>query len=220
MKKIIVSFIFILCSCISIAQDSLHAKRSYKNKVSLHWTYSDYPKVLPSFYNLKHHPIIPQQFGVDVEHKIYKNINAIIGFAKWNESKIFKGPMPDGQYINGPDRVYKKGVIEYRKKYRMVDFLFSYKFDKFNRHKIDIGIGPSYHWGINTIIDTIEYNGFEAFMRTSDHKAHYWGVIYMFNYDYLLFKNRIAIGIDVKYRKYNAYRIAQVDYSPHIALVF
>ncbi len=187
----------------------------------MHWTYSDYPKLLPAFDYLKSNPNAPTQYGIDVERKIYKNINAVIGFAKWNQATwFFKNSLPEGHAIIGPDPVFKKGGIEYRKKYKMVDLLVSYKYDKLKRHKIDIGIGPSYYWGINTIIDTIEINVFESFMLTSDHKADYWGIVYMFNYDYLMFKNRLAIGIDVKYRKYTGYRIAQVDYSPHIAFIF
>ena len=205
------------------AQDSVSKKKKkeFANSFTiLPWTYTDYPKVEPAFTYLKVNANAPTQYGLAYERKIYKNFKLILGYALWNNAPWLFRSIPDGYYINGPDPVYKKGGIEYRKKYKMADLLFMYRYNKFERHKVDIGVGPSYHWGVNTIIDSIDYNVFESFMLTSDHKAAYFGAVYAFNYNYLMFNNRISIGVDARYRRYIGYRITQVDYGLHAGFNF
>jgi len=215
--------LIILSASISITvaakQDSVSKKKEFANSFAVQWTYSDFPKVLPAFSNFKIDPFTMTQYGIAYERKLYKNIRVTLEYAEWNMATWFFRGMPDGFFIIGPDLIYKKGYIDYRKKYKMADLLCTYRFQVSKKLKVDVSAGPSCYWGINEMIDSVDNNSF-GMLILSNQKATYYGVVYALNYNYLIFNNRVSFGIDAKYRDYHGYRVKQVDYGLHAAFNF
>ena len=226
MNRSLLLYIYFVCilSKSVFAKDSDSAKHwnTFSNSISLYWTFIGHPKITPTFIYFKY-PFNAKQFGVYYERKIYRNIGAGLGYSEWNVfKKIFKS-MPEGVYTIGPPPYYKPGNVQYYKFYKMVDVYVYYKSRFLERHDVNVGLGVSHTWGINTMVDSATFNPYppyDGILYTSDTKASYNGIIFVFNYDYNFLSGRLSAGIDGKYRRYKSLYSPRVDYGLHIRVNF
>lgn len=170
------------------------------------------------------------QVGIYYERKIYHNLRVKLGYNEWNTYDWHDNPgflwhiknfnMPFG-FIPFYDSV-KAGNTAILAKYKMTDFFVSYVFNRFKKHKITVGIGASYTWGLNEVIDSITvYPGyFDALTFTHIEKKYYYGVVPSFSYDYLCLRKRMSIGADVRYREYFNFYLHKVEYGVHLGFNF
>ncbi len=217
-------FFFLITNTVSAKQDST---RQYKNTFMLcganyvfksdngSTTYRGYRYLL-----LWQDALV----GLAYQRKIWKNIYCKMAYNEWN-NHMPKSIYPGRKLIISPGfDTTAPGVILTMWKYKMADFYLLYRIDCFKRHKITAGLGVSYTWGgANEVIDSIYINPdppHDGIIFTSERNKSYWGVVPSLSYDYLLFKNRVAVGADLKYRRYTRYPFYAPDYGFHIAVNF
>lgn len=218
MKKTFVLLLFSLLTVLS----AVHAKKQYNDNFKLSVSYFYYPHLQPPYWGIDGR--ITQQFGFYYQRRVYKHIHINAGFAEWNtltykNRDINGSPIVIGSY-NGATQPHQ---LQWRTFYKMMDLFVTYDYVLAKRHKLSIGMGATYCWGKNTYVDTVYYNPeppFDAIMFSKIEPAHYWGMMPVFCYDYMLFNNRAAIGIDLRCRKYFGLYSSQVDYGIHVGVNF
>lgn len=202
--------------------DSTKYWDTHSNSLGLYWTFIGHPRITPTFIYFKF-PFNAKQFGVYYERKIHRNFGGGLGYSEWNVFKKIFRSMPDGVYTIGPPPYYQPGSVQYYKFYKMADAYLYYKRRFRERHDVNVGIGVSYTWGINTIVDSVTFNPnppFDGIVYTSDTKSAYNGLIFVFNYDYNLLNGHLSVGFDGKYRRYKSLYSPRVDYGLHIRVNF
>jgi len=197
--------------------DSTQQKLDKNNSIIISVSNFSFPKILRFRLGISRN--LFDQCGIYYERRIYKQFKATIGYSEWN-TLIHEGARP---FVPGYIGLMTIGSFQYRQHYKMADIFLSYKYRKCIRHSIDVGIGASYYWGLNTYIDTIFYNPdppYDAIEYSKSRKENYWGIVPFVKYDYLLWKNRIGLGADIRLRKYFGLNSAQIDYGIHLSLNF
>jgi hypothetical protein len=201
------------------ASDSLTVNHKCNNSVSASLLGSQFPRTYhykTRFWEITNQNII-DVFGVSYERRVGKKYLLGIGYAAWDNH-------PHLQQISGMSvhEPLKTGSWEYMQQFKMTDLYTGYKFDRFKRHIISVGAGISYTWGENTIIDTIYITPgwFDGIIEGHQEKADYFGLIAFVSYDYLCFKNRVAIGYKVLLRKYQGWYSTELDYGFNLKFNF
>ena len=163
--------------------------------------------------------LIAEQLSVYYQRRIYRNWNAAIGYNAWNETgflNLIKGI--HGVFTEEP--IDKVGALTARYSYKMVDVIAFYKFNKFRKHKINLGLGPSFAFGVNEYIDSVSLQGYEGIIYTHGEHRQYFGVMPTLGYDYLCFKKKVSIGLDFRYRHYFGLKHDQGEYGFHVGYNF
>ncbi len=215
---------------VAAKSDSVTLEKTYKNTIILENSYFYFPKIFdatwtPSF--VLPIPYLAQmawgdQFSVYYERKISQKIKLGGGYTMWNTfpslgNYIFR----DGPHVISSRNYLGVGAIAYRAKYKMVDVYGTYDCKHLKRHNIALGGGGTYSLGENTIIDSIVSlpgNQWEEYFLYATHRAHYYGVIALLKYNYIIIKNRISIGGSFKFRKYFGLYSSQLDYGVNLAV--
>lgn len=217
--------LFLAVSVSGKKTDSLKVYKNFKNSVYIstldQWFVSTYPyrSHIPDILSFDPADV----FGITYEHEFYNNFGLGASYMVWNPFPfLYQNVYTGGQTAAGGPLPWeiKKGAIEYIKGYKMMDFYFTYKYNKFKRHKIMAGIGPSYTWGTNTIIDTFYIYKFDAIVEAHDEPASYYGIQSFISYDYLCLRNKLSLGYQVKYRQYNGLYSPQLIYGFNIKFNF
>ena len=179
-------------------EDSLSKKSDFGNSFmcsafSLHLTKSsEFSINMPNVHQL-------QVFELGYERKIYKHLAVGIDYSKW-----FQFGNSDVVLFNGPNTIqpgHEEGRIQRLTNYKMFDFYATYKYG-FKKHRINAGLGVSYAWGTNTVIDTIYVLPLDEIIMSHHENASYKGVLAFIGYDYLMFHDHFAIGYQIKWREY------------------
>lgn len=191
-----------------------------------HRSYANSIKQLFSGFYIRQSPGLGtpiDQIGFYYERKVYKNIFFGVGYAQWEALKLFT-PAEEMAINENPISIpYKPvvGKLEYRSSYKMLDGYFFYKYSIGKRHYVEIGLGITYCWGLNAHLKYyIQASPTDAKAAYEARDAHYWGILPVVSYDYMLWKNRISIGADIKARYYSDRPKAQYDYGLHIGVNF
>lgn len=217
---------FILAFSVSChAQDSTHSKKNknYNNRIK---------QFIGNFYTFdtRTYSYLVKQVGFYYERKVHRNVFLGVGYAQWH--------IPPLLYYNSlntldrlPVNVHEQRIQHFpemafgdlvsRYDYKMLDGYFFYKKTIQNRHSIDIGAGVSYCWGYNAYLKYFYQRTLsDATFDLESRAVHYWGFIPALSYNYLLFNNRMNIGVDLKVRTYSNRPKAQYDYGINIGFNF
>jgi hypothetical protein len=141
-------------------------------------------------------------FGLNYERSICRHWALGLGysgwlqFSPWLNNKVEFYPY---QYKIGGDN--KRGTVQTLTNYKMIDFSGKY-YHKFGRHEIDAGLGVSYTWGTNTVIDTIYVLPLDNYVIAHNERASYTGCLVFIGYDYSLLHNRLSVGYRITWRDY------------------
>lgn len=183
------------------SKDSLSARREFTNSITcvglvLRATKSVYASRInmPSIHELR-------VFGIGYEHKVYRNVNIGAGYYVW---KQFSPWFNDVSVNCEPQAIvagHERGVVQRLNKYKMFDVFGKYFLNR-GHHQIDAGIGFSYTWGDNTVIDSIfSYPGHDVVISHNE-SANYGGVFVLIGYHYYFLHNRLSIGYEINWRNY------------------
>ncbi len=227
MKNIFIGFTF---GVLVLFAGKSFGQKEYSNSLVFATSYHYFPKIydwyafqffLPLPYS---HLNIGDQFSVFYERKIAKNWRVGLGYTTRNVvPKFIEINYVGGELLsNGPTSGYIGQILQ-RRAYKMFDLYVDYQYNKFKKHKIAIGAGVSTTWGTNIIIDTIYVNSgppFDATTVSHEQKGCYNGVLSTLRYDCLLFKSRVSVGADLKWRKYAVLYSYQIDYGVHASFNF
>lgn len=163
------------------------------------------------------------QIGLYYERKGYKNLYIGAGYMQWEALKIFTAA-EEVQVDEDPTLPYIPiiGKLESRQAYKMADGYVFYKYNlPTTRHYINVGIGISYCWGTNLYLKYYKQGtATDREVAYDWREEDYWGLMPVITYDYLLFKNRMNIGLDIKGRYYSGRPKTQYDYGVHIGVNF
>lgn len=197
-----------------------------KNTIALSFAYTDFPRIekLFSFTYTFASAHIADQFGVYYYRTIHTNLRVIAGYSAWNTIPILaKNVYGQGGVleIQGKPHNYEKGSLIYYSRLNMCDAGLMYRYNRFDKHKIDFGIGASYGWSLNSYVDTLITGApWEGFLYDYKDKQQYIGIFGIINYDYLFFRNILSAGAGLKYRKYSGFYSPQIDYDFHFSFNF
>ena len=203
--------------------------KDYGNSVQFSWNNFYIPNnnefAFERFHYIYGFIVYPLQIGVYYERKTYKNINISIGYNEWNTLSYFENDWGGPLRIRNFKEPFKPGLLLERSGYKTIDFYTFYKYNHFKKHKINIGIGATYTYGQNDYIDSIHLNNgppFDAIIYTSVKNESYYGILAALSYNYLCLKNRMSIGLDIRYRKYFKLILVpeQIDWGYHISFNF
>lgn len=162
-----------------------------------------------------------RQIGFYYERKVHRQLYAGAGYMQWVPLK----GITDTEVMAVREKwfgyVPVVGELEYRSSYKMLDGYLMLKKPLAKRHILDIGAGVSYCWGVNAyLLSYIQGTPLDAEIMYESRKADYWGFVPSLSYNYLLFKNRMTVGADLKARYYSERPKAQYDYGLHIGFNF
>lgn len=155
--------------------------------------------------------------------RISRNIQLGVGYATWNTvPALITRTYPTGQEIPGSsgNDTLKKGLLLTRRAYKMIDLYGMYTVKTTKRAEVNLGIGLSYAWGINNYVDTLYRYLHDVYIEGHDQVDHYWGIVPMASYNYFLWHYRVAVGCDLRWRKYFGFYSSQIDYGYHIIINF
>jgi hypothetical protein len=171
----------------------------------------------------RHTPRAPfSQMGGFYERRVYRNWWVGAGYMKWKswgrESMNKLLSVQEPFYVHGHSR-----YISRRTNYKMVDLYVIYKLHLQDKQIVNFGLGVSYCEGLNEYIEDIVVNpedSLDAIIYGSAKTENDIAVLPSVGYSYLLFKNRVDVGIDVKCRYYFRSFPTQFDYGFHIGFNF
>ena len=160
-----------------------------------------------------------EQLGIYYERRIYKHWWLEGGYNEFNT--ISKTPFSDlGPMISPSEPPLTVGSVQWRYDVKMADLFLIYKLRILRKHRIIVGLGSSYNWGKNIYIDAFGTIGYSYYVNYSEGPASYWGIVPVLAYDYSLFKNRLSIGADYRWRKYFGQYLLLKEYGAHIGFNF
>lgn len=218
----------LLCICLLIfsvncacgREDAPHEKQMFVYHNSIKFSFGN-------FYVRKSPGIeLPiRQIGVYAERRLYKKLFISIGYSQWVVPWFFNNGDYDAMGISeDPITIpYNPvvGKLEYRVSYKMADGYFFYKHQIYNKHYLNVGLGLSYCWGENVHLKYyIQASPTDAKAAYEARDVHYWGALPVLAYDYMLWKNRLSVGGDIRARYYSGRPKAQYDYGLHIGVNF
>jgi hypothetical protein len=233
LKKVFLALAFLLGSNISGAQtndgikDSVQLARSknreFVNSIIFSGTDYAFPGTFRRLGTLLFWK--DDQIAIYYERKVRKHFNIKIGYNEWNTFSWYHGNNPpyNTGFVLIPERdTLRVGSILTCNKYKMLEEYTSYMVDITKRHKINVGVGISYTWGLNERLDSITVvpGAADYLLTTSLVKAHYWGIVPSIGYDYICLKNRLRLGIDVRYREYFNFYLKTAEYGFHVGFNF
>lgn len=165
------------------------------------------------------------KYGLYYNRAINRHFCVSAGYNVWNNMSWYTNTTSANHKfkIRPSIDTFKPGVILDFIDYKIADLSVSYIIDYFKKNKIKIGVGLSYTWGKNEVIDSIYTNPgppYDGIIYQSSKNTSYWGVVPSVSYDYLLFKNRLDLGADVKYRRYFYSLLNTFEYGIHIGVNF
>ncbi len=140
-------------------------------------------------------------FGMSYEHGIYRHVTLGIGYYVW---KQFAPWYNDVSVYSEPRIIYEgheRGFIQKLNNYKMCDFYGKYAL-KLDHHQIDAGLGVSYTWGTNTVIDTIYVYHLDNVIISHRERASYGGVFALIGYHYCFLHDRLSVGYEINCRDY------------------
>lgn len=164
------------------------------------------------------------KIGINYKRKISLKTAIQIGYGQWNNMPWYKlNDKFTTEFAVLPyHNTVKPGNIEIMRAYKSLDILVSHKLFSQSKHYVDAGLGLSYTWGINTVIDSITvFPGYhDALIFVHDEPASYYGGVVFVCYNYQCFNNRLALGADLRYRQYRKYLFNALEYGFHIGYNF
>jgi len=205
--------------------DTTTIKNDFGNSFFVSAMGHDFPKTY------SHHSKVPDilsgdfadVYGLCYERKVYKDWGIGASYAVWNTfpSQLknvygYEQEVDDGA-LNG--RI-GPGTIETIERYKMFDLFIRYRYNRIRKHKIEAGLGGSYTWGINTVIDTIYILPYDDYIIAHREPANYYGITAYVSYDYLCLHNRLAIGYEIKWHRYFGLYSPQIDYGFNVKFNF
>lgn len=166
-----------------------------------------------------------QTIGASYERRVYKNWFGGVGYMQWKDLTRLRDK---GFYYVDAEEKYKPievGDLIYRLSYKMADLYAFYRWKVYRneRHFINTGIGASYCWGLNNIVQAHWINWqppMDEVVYLRSEEVSYWGVVPYFAYDFLFFKNRINIGPDIRARFYSGRSPAEYNINLHLGVNF
>lgn len=162
------------------------------------------------------------QMGGFYERRVYKNWWLGVGYMKWKSW----GRESANKLLYVREPFYGHGYsdsLTRRINYKMVDLYGFYKLQLRSKQIVNLGLGVSYCEGLNEYIEDIVVNpedSLDAIIYSSTKTENDIAVLPSVGYSYLLFKNRVDVGIDVKCRYYFRSFPTQFDYGFHIGFNF
>lgn len=139
-----------------------------------------------------------KSMGTSITHNLCNNLGIKIGYQQWID--------PFGSGISEPFEitvVNKKPWIDTRHNYKMLDISGVYS-RKIEKHEFFGDVGISNCVGENLVITSIyQQPGYPDKLELTElRKANYFGFKYEIGYNYLLFKNRMNVGVSGSSRNY------------------
>ncbi len=227
MKKQMILFVAsMFLTCMAVAQtnadkDTRKFKKNKEFKNSISFFGTDFYDNGNEFRGLRT-PLLWQsaQVGVYIQRKICKNYLVRLSYSQFNTSWFQMGI--DDRFYIVTKPVFNVGTTMYYLNYKIVDAYLEYEYNKFKRNKISIGLGLSYAWGLNEIVDSIVVSPgyYDYIIYSSLVKQSYFGIVPAITYDCLFLKNRLRAGVDIRYRKYFGFPLSTVEYGLHIGFNF
>lgn len=162
------------------------------------------------------------QMGGFYERRVYRNWWVGAGYMKWKSW----GRESANKLLYVREPFYAHGHNHYisrRINYKMVDLYGLYKLHLQDKQIVNFGLGVSYCEGLNRYIEDIVVNpedSLDAIIYGSAKTENDIAVLPSVGYSYLLFKNRVDVGLDVKCRYYFRSFPTQFDYGFHIGFNF
>lgn len=162
------------------------------------------------------------QLGIYIERRAYNKLHLGIGYSQWEAVNLLysaehiaieEEKIEIGKYIP------VIGKLEYRSQYKMLDLYVFYKHKFSTHHYLNIGIGPSYCWGLNGYLKSyVRASPTDVIVQYDTRQVEYWGLIPVISYDYILLKNRLNFGVDLRARYYANRPKSQYDDGVHIGV--
>ncbi|MEZ5047010.1 MAG: hypothetical protein R2831_08455 [Chitinophagaceae bacterium] len=169
------------------------------------------------------------QWGLTYQRQVCKKYYLGLTYHKWTTENDNFLPEKEGNLIH-KRWLYDwdgdiEGLISNRQYYRHVGLEGNrIIFDKAKRGMLCAGMGISYTWGRNSVVDTVlrpQVEPFDAYdIKYSHHAARYFGICPTINYDYFLWKERIILGVHLKARKMFGMPQMQYDAGFHFGYQF
>lgn len=163
------------------------------------------------------------QICLTYEHKFAKQWFAGVGYNQWFSYR--RG----GQYARHTvlkqinDTEWEHGALYTRSDYKMVDIFAAYRLLLSSRQFLTLGLGVTRYWGNNSYIDWFAVNPeppHDLVLYQYYKNSGYWGLMPFLSYDYQFLKNRVATGLDLKYRYYRGEQFQQIDGNLHVKFMF
>ena len=218
-KRLLLLTAFIIIAFFANAQDSTcNPKKNFSNSVSI--TASNY--YFPKLYSFSFREIFTQQFGFNFEHSFGKNFSLSASYSKWSKFLVSNSNLKPA-VVKGTFGGWKVGSLMYRYKYQSEDLIVKYKYSLNKKNAIKIGLGISRTSGSSSYVDSIYVNPnppHDGIIYSHYQKDTYWGYVPTINYDYLLIRNNLSVGADLRCRKYFGLYSVQIDYGIQLAFYF
>lgn len=172
------------------------------------------------------------QLGLSVNRTLYKNFGIGLAYIQWTMLRPDELTLPSGvKHIllyPRPKYPYEPvvGQLQYRVDYKMLDVWLYYQFimnkRKLPKHIINTGLGITHNWGYDVYVEsyTVVPGYLDGTVLLREEKAAYWGLLPSLSYSYLLLKNRLCIGVDIRARIYSGWPQPQFDYGIHFGVNF
>lgn len=182
------------------SEDSLTAEREFANAVTCSGLILRLTK-MPNFNRIDKPSVNNLRvFGISYERKLGRHITIGAGYYLWkqfapwfNDVSVYAQPyIPAGRV---------QGFVQTLNSYKMGD-LFGKYFLNFGRHQVEGGLGISYTWGDNTVLDTIYVYRLHDVVISHHESAKYAGIIALIGYHYYFLHNRCSIGYEINWRNY------------------
>ena len=167
------------------------------------------------------------QLGVGYERQVTRRISVETSYSRWKYILFFANPdhYRGNIYIVLSNDFPDKPGLYYRFSAQFYDLNVSYIIIARKKHRLKAGLALSLEKGYNGYIDSVHfYNGgpFKHFQAYGHNERHdYWGYVPSLSYDYNFLKQWLAVGVDVKVRRYPYFgKFTQVDAGIHLGVNF
>lgn len=146
--------------------------------------------------------------GISVQKKLTPHFSVGLYYNKWyNWNKLYRfiPSNGNGYYEKGTFYTWKAGDIRARFDYQLIDIIGNYGV-QYHHHELYAGAGISYATGKNDKITSVYQNpGYhDILVQSKTERGHYSGLVGQIGYDYLVFHNRINVGVSGALRYYPA----------------
>lgn len=148
------------------------------------------------------YPVI-SMIGAGYYRRVYKNIFAAVNYSEWHEGRNVFETSTEISFVrqNFASDAYKQNKIYTRTRYKMIDLSALYQVPlPFKHHNVYAGVGLTKYWGINYYVTKYSYlyNLHNAVRKRED----YWGATLQAGYRYSFLRDRVSIGVLLKYRNF------------------
>ena len=158
--------------------------------------------------------------GIGYTRRVYKNIHIELSYVQWENYDRY----PHEEFRYGSWHNLKTGDILARGSYKMTDIVAKYKYTIKRNHVIYVGVGGSYIWGVDAIVEGSVLYAEPPFVHlevfTAFKQANYVALTATLGYQYRFFKDRLGIGGSFKTRTIPNQEFTQYDMSFNASIFF